>query len=70
MLIKLKDLILNDDWYTLPKNTSDPITVELESYDKIKNNHHEVILKDNGIVLPKIYHKIVITLAHQDIKEL
>ena len=70
MLIKLKDLILNNNWHTLPKNASDSITVELKSYDKIKNsliynNHHEVILKDNCIVLLKVYHKIAITLEHQ-----
>ena len=28
-------------------------------------NHHEVTLKDNRIVLPNVYHKIAITLAHQ-----
>ena len=49
MLIKLKDLILNHNWHTLPKNVSDSNTAELKSYDKIKNsltynNHHEVIL--------------------------
>ena len=69
MLTKLKDLILNHNWHTLPKNASDSITVDLKSYDKIKNsltynNHHEVILKDNRIVLPKVYLKIAITLAH------
>ena len=70
MLIKSKDLILNHNQYTLPKTTSDSITVELKSYGKIKNsliynNHHEVILKDNRNVLPKVYHKIGITLEHQ-----
>ena len=30
----------------------------------IFNNHHGVFLKDSGIVLPKVYHKIVITFAH------
>ena len=70
MLIKLKDLILNHNWDTLPKNASDSITAELKSYDKIKNsltynNHHEFILKDNLIVLPKVYHNIAITLAQQ-----
>ena len=54
----------------LPKNASDSITAELKSLDKIKNsltynNHYEVILKNNHIVLPKVYHKIAITLAHR-----
>ena len=70
LLIKLEDLILNHNWQTLPKNASHSITAELKSYNKIKNsltynNHHEVILKDNCIVLPKVYYKIAITLAHQ-----
>ena len=69
IFIKLEDLIINHTWHTLPKNASDSITVELKSYEKIKNsltynNHHEVILKDNRIVLPKVYHKIAITLPH------
>ena len=29
------------------------------------NNHHEFTLNDSRIVLPKVYHKIVITLAYQ-----
>ena len=70
MLTKLKDLILNHNWHTLPKNASNSITDELKSYGKIKNsvtynNHHEVILKDNRIVLANVYHKSAITLAHQ-----
>ena len=69
MLTKLKDLILNHTWYTLRKNASDSITVELKSYNKIKksliyNNHHDVILKNNRTVLLKVYYKIAITLAH------
>ena len=69
MLTILKDVILNHNWHTSPKNAFDSITVELKSYDKIKNSltynsHHEVILKHNCIVFPKIYHKIAITLVH------
>ena len=68
VLTKLKDLFLNHSWHTLPKNASDSINVELKRYGKIKNimNHHEFILKDNRIVLPKVYHKIAITLVHQE----
>ena len=29
------------------------------------NNHHEFTLNDSRIVLPKVYHKIAITLAYQ-----
>ena len=69
ILTKLKDLIFNHTWHTLPKNASDSVTVELKSYEKIKNsltynNHHEVILKYNRIVLPKVYYKTAITLPH------
>ena len=64
MLTTLKDLILNHNCHTLPKN------VELKCYDKVKNsltynNRHEVILKDNRIALPKMYHQIAIILTHQ-----
>ena len=66
----LKPTILNNEWKSMDKKQYDGETLNLlKQYQKFKelltvNIQYDIILKDNRIVLPTIFHRTAVKLAH------
>ena len=66
----LKQTILNNEWKSMDKKQYDVETLKLlKQYQKFKelltvNIQYDIILKDNRIVLPTIFHHTAVKLAH------
>ena len=70
----LKQTILNNEWKSMDKKQYDVETLKLlKQYQKFKelltvNIQYDIILKDNRIVLPTVFHRTAVKLAHLSIK--
>ena len=66
----LKQTILNNEWKSMDKKQYDVETLKLlKQYQKFKelltvNIQYDIILKDNRIALPTIFHRTEVKLAH------
>ena len=66
----LKQTILNNEWKCVDKKQYDLETLKLiKQYQNFKevltvNIQYDIILKDNHIVLPTIFHRTAVKLAH------
>ena len=66
----LKQTILNNEWKSMDKKQYDVETLKLlKQYQKFKelltvNIQYDIILKDHRIVLPTIFHRTAVKLAH------
>ena len=66
----LKQTILNNEWKSMDKKRYDVETLKLlKQYQKFKelltvNIQYDIILKDNRIVLPTVFHRTAVKRAH------